>query len=59
VVSHRDLGFKVARLQRLGGMDLLVSANSRYLPLDVTNASKWKVFGEVLWWVSRDAGAVA
>jgi len=59
VVSHRDLGFKVARLQRLGGTDLLVSANARYLPLDVTNASKWKVFGEVLWWVSRDAGAVA
>jgi transcriptional regulator with XRE-family HTH domain len=59
VVSHRDLGFKVARLQRLGGTDLLVSANSRYLPLDVTNASKWKMFGEVLWWVSRDAGAVA
>jgi transcriptional regulator with XRE-family HTH domain len=59
VVSHRDLGFKVARLQRLGGTDLLVSANSRYLPLDVTNASKWKVFGEVLWWVSRDAGTAA
>jgi phage repressor protein C with HTH and peptisase S24 domain len=54
VVSHRDLGFKVARLQRLEGTDLLVSANHRYLPLDVSNASKWKVFGEVLWWVSRD-----
>jgi phage repressor protein C with HTH and peptisase S24 domain/DNA-binding XRE family transcriptional regulator len=57
VVSHRDLGFKVARLQRLGGTDLLVSANPRYLPLDVTNAAKWKVFGEVLWWVTRDSGA--
>lgn len=54
VVSHRDLGFKVARLQRLEGTDLLISANHRYLPLDVSNASKWKVFGEVLWWVSRD-----
>jgi SOS-response transcriptional repressor LexA len=59
VVSHRDLGFKVARLQRLEGTDLLISANHRYMPLDVTNAAKWKVFGEVLWWVSRDAGAVA
>jgi len=59
VVSHRDLGFKVARLQRLEGTDLLISANHRYMPLDVTNASKWKVFGEVMWWVSRDAGAVA
>jgi SOS-response transcriptional repressor LexA len=58
VVSHRDLGFKVARLQRLEGSDLLISANHRYLPLDVTNASKWKVFGEVLWWVSRDPGPV-
>ena len=56
VVSHRDLGFKVARLQRLEGADLLISANHRYMPLDVSNASKWKVFGEVLWWVSRDHG---
>jgi len=20
----------------------------------VSNASKWKIFGEVLWWISRD-----
>ena len=56
VVAHRDLGFKVARFQRLSGSDLLVSANYKYPPLDISNASKWKVFGEVLWWVSRDAG---
>lgn len=55
VVAHRDLGFKVARLQRLAGSDLLVSANPKYLPLDVSNASKWKIFGEVLWWISKDA----
>jgi phage repressor protein C with HTH and peptisase S24 domain len=54
VVAHRDLGFKVARLQRLAGSDLLVSSNPKYLPLDVSNASKWKIFGEVLWWVSKD-----
>ena len=54
VVSHRDLGFKVARLQRLAGSDLLVSANPKYLPLDISNATKWKIFGEVLWWVSKD-----
>lgn len=59
VVSHRDLGFKVARLQRLENSDLLISANHRYMPLDVSNASKWKMFGQVLWWVSRDAGAPA
>jgi transcriptional regulator with XRE-family HTH domain len=59
VVSHRDLGFKVARLQRLAGTDLLVSSNPRYMPLDVTNAAKWKVFGHVLWWVSRDPGPAA
>jgi len=56
VVAHRDLGFKVARLQRLTGFDLLVSANHKYTPVDVSNASKWKIFGEVLWWVSRDEG---
>jgi phage repressor protein C with HTH and peptisase S24 domain len=55
VVAHRDLGFKVARLQRLAGSDLLVSANPKYLPLDVSNATKWKIFGEVLWWVTKDA----
>ena len=55
VVAHRDLGFKVARFQRLSGSDLLVSANYKYPPLDVSNASKWKAFGEVLWWVSKYA----
>jgi len=54
VVSHRDLGFKVARLQRLASSDLLVSANHKYVPLDISNASKWRIFGQVLWWVSRD-----
>ncbi|MGB6690497.1 MAG: XRE family transcriptional regulator [Terracidiphilus sp.] len=55
VVSHRDLGFKVARLERLGGSDLLVSANYKFAPVDISNASKWKIFGEVLWWISRDS----
>lgn len=54
VVSHRDLGFKVARLQRMANSDLLVSANHKYSPLDISNASKWKIFGQVLWWISRD-----
>ena len=54
VVAHRDLGFKVARFQRFSGADLLVSANYKYAPVDISNASKWKVFGEVLWWVSKD-----
>jgi transcriptional regulator with XRE-family HTH domain len=55
VVAHRDLGFKLARFQRLSGADLLVSDNRKYSPVDVSNASKWKIFGEVLWWVSKDA----
>ncbi len=55
VVAHRDLGFKVARFQRLSGADLMVSDNRKYSPLDVSNASKWKIFGEVLWWVSKDS----
>jgi phage repressor protein C with HTH and peptisase S24 domain len=57
VVAHRDLGFKVARFQRVSGSDLLVSANYKVAPIDVSNASKWKIFGEVLWWVSRDVGS--
>lgn len=59
VVSHRDLGFKVARLQRLANSDLLVSSNHKYVPLDISNASKWKIFGQVLWWISRDTPASA
>jgi SOS-response transcriptional repressor LexA len=55
VVAHRDMGFKVARFQRVSRSDLLVSANHKYVPVDVSNASKWKIFGEVLWWVSKDA----
>jgi transcriptional regulator with XRE-family HTH domain len=54
LASHRDLGFKVARLQRLPSADVLVSANRRYVPMDITKDSKWKIAGEVLWWVSRD-----
>ncbi|HUN87055.1 MAG TPA: S24 family peptidase [Terracidiphilus sp.] len=56
VVAHRDLGLKVARFQRMSGADFLVSANYKYPPLDVSNASRWKIFGEVLWWISRDTG---
>jgi phage repressor protein C with HTH and peptisase S24 domain len=59
VVSHRDLGFKVARLQRLANSDVLVSSNYKYMPLDISNASKWKIFGQVLWWVSRDVMPVS
>ncbi len=59
VVSHRDLGFKVARFQRLANADVLISANHKYLPLDVSNASKWKFFGEVLWWISRDVAPLS
>lgn len=59
VFSHRDLGFKVARFQRLSGSDFLISANHRCLPVDVSNASKWKAFGEVLWWVSKDGDSAA
>jgi len=54
VVTHRDLGFKVARFQRIAGSDLLVSANHKCVPVDISNASKWKMFGEVLWWVSKE-----
>lgn len=54
VFSHRDHGFKVARLRRLPSSDILVSANDSCMPVDVTDPSKWKAVGEVVWWVSRD-----
>jgi transcriptional regulator with XRE-family HTH domain len=55
VFSHRDLGFKVARLQRLPSSEILVSANYTCLPIEVSDHAKWKLVGAVLWWVSRDA----
>jgi len=55
VFSHRDLGFKVARLQRLPTSDILISANHEYLPVDVSDHAKWKVVGAVAWWVSKDS----
>ncbi len=57
LVSHRDLGFKIARLLRLPSADILVSANQKYAPLDITADSTWKVVGQVLWWMSKDPGA--
>lgn len=57
LASHRDLGFKVARLQRLPSADILVSANHKYLPIDMTDDSKWKIAGQVLWWISKDPEA--
>jgi phage repressor protein C with HTH and peptisase S24 domain len=54
VFSHRNHGYKVARFQRLSSTDIAVSANHVYTPLDVSVASKWKIVGEVLWWVSKD-----
>lgn len=57
LASHRDLGFKVAHLQRLPSVDILVSANRKYLPVDISNDSQWKIIGQVLWWMSKDPHA--
>lgn len=54
VVSHKDHGFKVARFERVSGSDLIVSANHKYRPIDVSGNSRWKILGEVLWWISKD-----
>ena len=54
VVSHKDHGFKVARFERVSGRDLIVSANHKYRPIDVSGTSRWKILGEVLWWISKD-----
>lgn len=56
VVAHRDLGFKVARLQQLNDAYLMVSSNHKCMPVDITNATVWKILGEVLWWISHDDG---
>lgn len=57
LVSHRDLGFKIARLQRLPSADILASTNYKYEPIDITRDLKWKIVGQVLWWISKDPEA--
>jgi SOS-response transcriptional repressor LexA len=54
LAAHRNTGFKIARLLRLPSADILASANTKYLPIDITADSKWKIIGQVLWWVSKD-----
>lgn len=57
LASHRDLGFKVARLQLLPTVDILVSTNHKYLPVDITSDPQWKIVGQVIWWISKDSEA--
>ncbi|WP_058188368.1 helix-turn-helix domain-containing protein [Terracidiphilus gabretensis] len=57
VFSHRDHGFKVARLRRVSAADIMVSANYHCLPVDVTDSSAWKAVGEVVWWLSKDSAS--
>jgi transcriptional regulator with XRE-family HTH domain len=59
VASHRNLGFKVARFQRLSSSDILASANHNCPPIDISDESKWKMVGEVLWWLSKDTKPTA
>jgi SOS-response transcriptional repressor LexA len=57
LASHRNLGFKIARLQRLMSVDILVPANEKFMPIDITGDPKWKIVGQVLWWVNKDSSA--
>lgn len=52
LATHRDQGFKVAWLQRIGSTDFLFSENTLYTPAELTGKSHWNILGEVLWWIS-------
>jgi transcriptional regulator with XRE-family HTH domain len=54
LASHRDLGFKVARLERLPSADILISQNHKYMPVDISEDPRWKIMGQGCWWLSRD-----
>ena len=58
IFFHRDLGYKVARLRRLPSSDVLVSANHNCMPVEVTDSSKWKAVGEVIWWLAKDPSTI-
>jgi SOS-response transcriptional repressor LexA len=53
LASHRNLGFKVALFERLPSTDILLPANHKYPPIDITHDRKWKIFGQVLWWLTK------
>jgi transcriptional regulator with XRE-family HTH domain len=52
LATHRDQGFKVAWLQRIGATDFLFSENTLYPPTELSGKSHWNLLGEVLWWIS-------
>lgn len=54
VFSHRDQGFKVGRFQHLPLSDTLVPLNRDSDLINVSDKSKWKVVGEVVWWLAAD-----
>ena len=41
---------EVARFQLVSGPDLPVSANYKFVPINVSHAAKRRVFGGVFWW---------
>ena len=51
VMCHRELGFRIGRLQRYGGADFLIFANSQSPALNVNPSFKWGLAGRVLWWI--------
>ena len=52
LATHRDQGFKVAWLQRIGVTDFLFSENTLHSPTELSGKSHWNLLGEVLWWIS-------
>jgi len=52
VVSQKEQGLIVSRLQRFDGTEVLVPENREYdsLPL---SASGFQIVGKILWWIGR------
>jgi SOS-response transcriptional repressor LexA len=45
-------GLCVSRLQRYDSVDLLEAEDRKYGSLILTKASRWRIVGKVLWWIS-------
>jgi len=53
VVAATDLtGLCVSRLRRYDSVDVLEAEDRKFESVVLTKASRWRIVGKVLWWIS-------
>lgn len=52
VAGTDQTGLCVSRLRRYDSVDLLEAEDRKYDSLVLAKASRWRIVGKVLWWIS-------